>query len=90
MLFMVIEHFRPGMAPDVYRRFHERGRLAPDDVRYVSSWVDAGFERCFQVMEAPTPAALKRWTDNWDDLVDFEVVPVLTSEQAAKAIEPEL
>ena len=88
MLFMVIEHFRPGRAPDVYRRFRERGRMAPDGLRYVSSWVDLRFERCFQVMEAEDEAPLREWMANWDDLVDFEVVPVRTSAEAAAAIAP--
>ena len=83
MLFMVIEHFRPGRAPDVYRRFREQGRMAPVDVRYVASWVDLAFERCFQVMEADDEARLREWTANWEDLVDFEIVPVRTSADAA-------
>jgi hypothetical protein len=90
MLFMVIEHFRPGRAPDVYRRFRDRGRLAPEGITYVSSWVDMEYRRCFQVMEAESEAVLKQWTDNWDDLVDFEIVPVRTSAQAAEAIAPQL
>jgi hypothetical protein len=90
MLFMVVETFRPGRAPDVYRRFREKGRMAPEGVVYVTSWVDLEFRRCFQVMEAPNAALLKRWTDNWDDLVDFEIIPVRTSAEAAEAIEPEL
>jgi hypothetical protein len=90
MLFMVIEHYRPGQAPAVYRRFRDRGRLAPEGVRYVSSWVDLDFRRCFQVMEAADEAMLRQWTRHWDDLVDFEIVPVRTSEQAAAAIAPEL
>jgi len=90
MLFMVIEHFRPGQAPAVYRRFRERGRMAPSGVGYISSWVDLEFRRCFQVMEAPDPAALSPWTKHWDDLVDFEIVPVRTSEEAARAMESEL
>jgi hypothetical protein len=64
--------------------------MAPEDVRYVSSWVDLEFRRCFQVMEAPDEATLKEWTAHWSDLVDFEVVPVRTSEQAAAAIAPQL
>jgi hypothetical protein len=88
VLFMVIEHFRPGQAPEVYRRFRDRGRMAPDDVTYVSSWVDLGFQRCFQVMEAESEARLKEWTRHWDDLVDFEIHPVQTSAQAAEAIQP--
>jgi hypothetical protein len=90
MLFMVIEHFRPGQAPDVYRRFRERGRMAPDALRYVSSWVDVKFERCFQVMEADSEARFREWTANWDDLIDFEIVPVRTSAEAAAAIASEL
>ncbi len=54
MFFMVIERFKPGLAPEVYRRFRDHGRLAPDDVRYITSWVDMDFRRCFQVMDAPS------------------------------------
>ena len=90
MLFMVIERFKPGKAPEIYRRFHERGRLAPNDVQYVASWVDLGFERCFQVMEAASEARLREWTQHWDDLTDFEVIPVRTSAEAAAFIGPQL
>ena len=90
MLFMVIERFRPGKAPEVYRRFRERGRMAPAHVRYVSSWVDLEFRRCFQVMEADSEDQLQEWTRNWDDLADFEIIPVRTSSEAAAAIVPEL
>ena len=87
MLFMVIEHFRQGRAPEVYRRFRERGRLAPEGLRYVASWVDMDFKRCFQVMETDNEALLAQWTANWDDLIDFEIIPVRTSAEAAAAIE---
>lgn len=90
MLFMVIERFRAGRAPDVYRRFRDRGRMAPDGVRYVASWVDLEFQRCFQVMEAEDETMLAAWTNNWNDLVDFEIVPVHTSEKAAAAMAPRL
>jgi hypothetical protein len=90
MLFMVIEHFRPGQAPAVYRRFRDRGRMAPEGVRYMSSWVDLGFQRCFQVMEAESEALLLEWTNNWKDLVDFDIIPVRTSEEATRVIAPEL
>lgn len=83
MLFMVIEHFRAGSAPEVYRRFRERGRMAPDGLQYVASWVDMDYKRCFQVMETEDEALLKQWTANWDDLVDFEIIPVRTSADAA-------
>ena len=90
MIFMVIENFRPGKAPEVYRRFRNRGRMAPEGVRYVSSWVDLGFRRCFQVVEADSEALLREWTANWEDLIDFEIVPVRTSAEAALLIAPEL
>jgi hypothetical protein len=90
MVFMVIEHLRPGKAAEVYRRFRDRGRMAPDGVRTIASWVDLEFRRCFQVMEAADAASLQEWTIHWCDLVDFEIVAVRTSEQAAAAIAPEL
>lgn len=90
MLFMVIEHYRPGKAPDVYRRFRDRGRLAPEGVLYIASWVDLEFRRCFQVMEAEDEEMLKVWANNWNDLVDFEIVQVRTSEQAAAAMAQKL
>ena len=90
MLFMVIEHFHPGQVPEVYRRFRDRGRMLPDGVGYVTSWVDLPFERCFQIMEAPDETALRMWTDRWADLIDFEIVPVRTSAEARAAIAPQL
>ncbi len=90
MLFMVIEHFRTAGAVDVYRRLRDEGRTAPEGVRYISSWVDLSFRQCFQVMEAKDEAVLKKWTDSWEDLVQFEIVPMRTSEEAAEAIAPDL
>lgn len=83
MLFMILERFRDGRAADVYRRFREQGRLAPEGVRYVTSWVDFGFQRCFQVMEADDERLIRQWTSRWDDLVEFEIIPVRTSQEAA-------
>ncbi|TMJ02489.1 MAG: DUF3303 domain-containing protein [Bacillati bacterium ANGP1] len=90
MLYMVIENFRNGDAVPVYRRFRDKGRLTPEGLRYVSSWVDADFSRCFQVMECNKRALLEQWMDRWADLVDFEVVAVMTSADAAAAIAPRL
>jgi len=90
MLYMVIERYRPGQAPEVYRRFRDRGRMAPAGLRYLSSWVDLDFERCFQLMEADDASLIDAWTGRWNDLVEFEVVPVRTSAEAAAAIAPEL
>ncbi len=86
MLYMVIERFRPGRAAEIYRRFRERGRMAPEGLRYVASWVDLRFERCFQVMETESEAVFAQWTAHWDDLADFEIIPVRTSAEAAAAI----
>jgi hypothetical protein len=82
MLFMVIERFRNGDARAVYRRARESGRMLPAGVTYVASWVDVGFERCFQLMECAHADDLRPWTTRWEDLVDFEIVPVVTSEEA--------
>jgi hypothetical protein len=80
MVFMVIEHFKKGPAP-VRERFLREGRLLPDGVVYHSSWIDPAASRCFQVMEAGDLNAIRQWTSRWDDLVGFEIVPVLTSQQ---------
>lgn len=83
---MVIERYAPGAATEVYRRFRDRGRLAPEGVHNVASWVDLDFRRCFQVMEAESEELFASWMDAWRDLVEFEVVPVRTSEDAARVI----
>jgi hypothetical protein len=88
MLFMVVERFRTPGAVEVYRRARERGRMLPDGVRYVSSWVDLDFARCFQLMEADDAGALDPWIAQWRDLVEFEVIPVRTSADASAAIAP--
>ena len=87
-LYMVVEHFKNKDAVSVYRRFRDCGRLAPDGLVYVSSWIDLKFERCFQVMETQDPALLDEWMANWRDLVDFEVHPVIVSKEAAEQIAP--
>jgi hypothetical protein len=86
MLYMVIETFRGGDALPAYRRFRDRGRMAPDGLTYVSSWVDERLERCYQIMETSDPALLDAWMANWRDVVDFEVHPVITSQQAAARV----
>ena len=84
--FMVIEHFRNGNAEPIYERFRERGRLAPDGLVYVSSWVDAELRCCYQIMEADDAALLEQWMQQWRDLVDFEVHEVITSDEAAARV----
>jgi Domain of unknown function (DUF3303) len=89
-LFMVIETFRDGDAVPVYRRFRDRGRLAPDGLDYVASWIDEPMTRCYQVMATDDRALLEAWIANWSDIVDFEVVPVITSPEASERIRPRL
>lgn len=86
--YMVIEHFRNGDAAPVYRRFRERGRLAPEGLAYVSSWVTPDMTRCYQVMETTDRSLLEEWMANWADLVEFEVHAVITSKEAAERMGP--
>jgi Domain of unknown function (DUF3303) len=81
--YLVIERFRGGDAKPVYERLRERGRLAPEGLAYVASFVDAGLRCCYQVMETDDPALLERWMAAWRDLVEFEVHEVIGSEEAA-------
>lgn len=85
-LYMVVEHFRNGEAAPVYQRFRERGRMAPEGLQYVASWVSEDLATCWQVMETPDPALLEAWMRNWEDLVAFEVHHVMTSSDAAARV----
>jgi hypothetical protein len=85
---MVVERFRDGNARPVYERAGQRGRMMPDGLRYVDSWVEANLRRCFQLMECDDITLLMAWIAQWADLVDFEVVPVSTSAEAAAVIVP--
>lgn len=82
---MVVERFRRGPDP-VYQRAADQGRLLPDGLVYVDSWVDDRLDRCFQIMETDDPALLDEWTARWSDLAEFEVVPVMTSAEAAERV----
>jgi len=79
MLFMVIEHFKHGTCELIGERFRSSGRMLPEGVAYHASWVDSTGTRCFQVMEAAHPELLNTWAGFWNDLIDFEIVPVMTS-----------
>jgi len=85
-LYMVVEHFKNNDAVPIYRRFNARGRLAPDGLVYVSSWIDHKLERCYQLMETHDRALLEDWMTKWWDLVEFEVYPVVTSQEANERI----
>jgi len=89
-LYMAIEHYKNGDAVPVYRRFRDHGRHAPEGLLYVSSWVDTRLERCYQLMETDNPLLLDEWIAHWQDIVDFEVHPVITSAEATERIFPRL
>jgi len=88
MLFMVIERFKNRDAKAVYRRFRERGRGTPDGLKYVNSWIEANFDRCFQLMECDDARLLQQWVLQWRDLVEFEIVPVSPSRAVREMFSP--
>lgn len=90
MLYMVIEEFRDGDAVPVYRRFRDQGRLAPEGLTYIASWVTPDLTRCYQVMDCDDRALLDEWMSRWSNLVRFDVVPIITSSEAASAVAPRL
>ena len=87
---MIIEHFKNQDPVPVYRRYRDRGRLAPEGLQYVSSWVDEELEHCFQLMETDDRKLLDEWIANWSDIVEFEIYPVISSKEAAEKIAPRL
>ena len=82
MLYLVIENYRDRDPAPVYRRFREQGRMAGEGLRYISSWVTADLTRCYQIMECEDRRLLDEWIRKWEDLVAFEVIPVVTSSEA--------
>jgi hypothetical protein len=83
-----VEHFKNDDPLPVYRRFREHGRLVPEGLNYVASWVDVKLERCFQVMKAEDVSHLDEWIANWSDIVEFEIYPVISSKEAADRVSP--
>lgn len=90
MLFIVIERFKNQDAAPVYRRFREHGRMMPEGLKYIESWTAANFDRCFQLMECEDARLFQHWIAHWEDLIDFEIVPVVSSKEAVAAITPML
>jgi hypothetical protein len=90
MLFMVIERFRDRDAKAIYRRFREQGRMMPDGLNYVGSWIEANFDRCFQLMECDDARLLQDWLLNWSDLMECEIVPVVPSKETRELVESRL
>ena len=90
MLYMVIERFKEGAAPEIYRRFLEKGRMTPEGLDYVSSWIDLEFKICWQLMRTDDFARFDSWIANWRDLINFEIVPVRTSAEAVQLMNAKL
>ena len=90
MLYMVIEKFKPGAAVDIYRRAQTQGRLLPEGLEYVASWVDLEFNTCFQLMQTEDEGLFDQWCERWQDLADFEIVAVRTSAEAFEVLAPRL
>ena len=82
MIFMVIENFKKGSAKAIYDRYEKHGRMMPEGLNYINSWVDTKFEKCYQVVECDDEKELQKCIVNWQDLVDFEIMPVMTSNEA--------
>jgi Protein of unknown function (DUF3303) len=88
--YMVVEHFKNKDAVPAYRRFREQGRMAPKGLAYVSSWIDENIEHCYIVMETHDRSLLDQWIANWSDIIDFEVYPVISTQQVLEKLSPRL
>jgi hypothetical protein len=83
MTFMIIETYQPGKTTEIYNRFQEKGRMLPEGVHYINSWVTEDLRTCYQLMEAGNIESIREWISHWNDLVDFEVRRVISSAEAA-------
>lgn len=90
MIYMIVEYFKNKDPIPVYRRFREHGRLTPEGLKYISSWVDDKMQLCFQLMETDDRRLIDEWISNWSDIIDFEVFPVISSKEAVEKITPQL
>ena len=81
---MVYESFKEGAVPEIYRRLRAKGRMMPDGLEYVSSWIDLDLTRCYQLVQTDDASLFELWTGNWKDLMEFEIVPVRTSAEVVE------
>jgi hypothetical protein len=88
LLFMIVEHFKDADPLPIYRHLRDAGRGLPDGLRYVDSWVEPSFGRCFQVMETDDASLIQQWILHWGGLADFEIIPVVTSAATRAVVEP--
>jgi len=84
MIYMIIETFKPGKVKQIYGRLEEKGRMQPEGLTYINSWIDENMNKCYQVMEADSIDKIHIWISNWDDVMEFGIVPVISSEEAKK------
>ena len=83
---MIIERFRLDKVKAMYKRFEEKGRMLPQGVNYINSWINEDVTICYQVMESDNKEKIQEWIANWNDLVDFDIIPVITSAQAKEKV----
>jgi len=86
MVYMIIEYYHPGKIKELYRRFDEKGRMLPEGVHYINSWINEDVTVCYQVMESDSVDKLHDWISNWNDIVDFQVIPVISSAEARSRV----
>ena len=86
MLFMVVEHFKQGQIKEIYCRLQERGRMMPEGLQYLDSWISANCDRCFQLMECDDPRLFQEWILQWEDLAEFEIIPVVSSKNTQEIV----
>ena len=86
MLFIVIERFKDNKTKDIYRRFQEKGRMMPEGLKYKDSWISANLDRCFQLMECDDPRLFQEWIVQWQDLAEFEIIPLVPSKETTEIV----
>lgn len=86
MQYMIIERFHEEKVRALYQRFDEKGRMLPGGVSYINSWINEAVTVCYQLMEAESIEKLQRWIDEWKDLADFEIIPIITSAEAKRKV----
>jgi hypothetical protein len=83
---MIIEKFHPGKVKDLYKRFDEKGRMMPEGLNYINSWINKELSICYQVMETRSEETIHEWISHWNDLADFEIIPVISSAEAKQKV----
>ena len=86
MFYMIIESYHPGKVKELYKRFDEKGRMMPQGLTYINSWINEEVNTCYQLMESPSVEKLQEWISHWNDLVDFEIIPVISSAEAREKV----